>query len=168
MFFFIFRSFSFKMLRAVNFYTLFLLLTLVLLPGTLSLANCPAGCDCDDDTLVVQCDESRLDVLPIALNPSIQRLVIRNNKIKTVDSSIQFYAELHFLDLSSNHLLNIPPKTFDHQHKLQELHLNHNKISMVHNKTFQGLNSLTVSLIFFKLSPILIINQFSINLFCNV
>lgn len=108
------------------------------------LANCPVGCKCDDRTLVVNCGEGQLDVLPIALNPSIQRLVIKNNKIKTIDSSIQFYAELIYLDLSINHLFNIPARTFFYQKKLEELHLNHNKISAITNKTFVGLNSLTV------------------------
>lgn len=108
------------------------------------LANCPQGCKCDDRTLVVNCGEGPLDVLPIALNPSIQRLVIKNNKIKTIDSSLQFYAELTYLDLSINHLVNIPARTFAHQKKLEELHLNHNKISSITNKTFIGLSSLTV------------------------
>ncbi|XP_061381998.1 leucine-rich repeat-containing G-protein coupled receptor 5-like [Danaus plexippus] len=112
--------------------------------GASALANCPGGCICNDDTLVVVCEESRLDVLPIALNPSIQRLIIRNNKIKTIDSSMQFYTELQHLDLSQNHLVSIPMKNFAYQRKLQELHLNHNKISSVTNTTFQGLNSLTV------------------------
>lgn len=111
---------------------------------TQGLANCPQGCKCDDRTLVVNCGEGQLDVLPIALNPSIQRLVIKNNKIKTIDSSIQFYAELIYLDLSINHLFNIPARTFNYQKKLEELHLNHNKIGSINNKTFVGLNSLTV------------------------
>nr|XP_026489346.1 insulin-like growth factor-binding protein complex acid labile subunit [Vanessa tameamea] len=131
----------------VTFNTIMVLLVcleLAWLGGASALANCPGGCSCNDDTLVVVCEESRLDVLPIALNPSIQRLIIRNNKIKTIDSSMQFYAELQHLDLSQNHLVNIPTKSFSYQKKLQELHLNHNKISSVSNKTFQGLNSLTV------------------------
>lgn len=112
--------------------------------GTTALANCPLGCKCDDETLIVKCGEGNLDVLPIALNPSIQRLVIKNNKIKTIDSSIQFYAELTFLDLSYNHLFIIPPRTFAYQKKLQELHLNDNKIGQINNRTFIGLQSLTV------------------------
>lgn len=108
------------------------------------LANCPNGCQCDDDTLVVKCGEGTLDVLPIALNPSIQRLVIKNNKIKTIDSSIQFYAELTFLDLSYNDLVTIPQKTFAFQRKLQELHLNHNKIGQINNKTLTGLSAVTI------------------------
>ncbi|XP_046808093.1 leucine-rich repeat neuronal protein 3 [Lucilia cuprina] len=109
-----------------------------------ALANCPPGCQCDDNTLIVQCGEGHLDVLPIALNPSIQRLVIKNNKIKTIDSSIQFYAELTFLDLSSNHLMNIPQRTFAYQRKLQEVHLQYNKIGQISNKTFIGLAAVTV------------------------
>ncbi|CAD0195894.1 unnamed protein product [Chrysodeixis includens] len=126
---------------------LVLLISLELLAsrsGAAALANCPIGCNCNDETLVVVCEESRLDVLPIALNPYIQRLIIRNNKIKTIDSSMQFYTELQHLDLSQNHLVNIPTKSFAYQRKLQELHLDHNKISSVTNTTFQGLNSLTV------------------------
>lgn len=108
-----------------------------------SLANCPSSCQCDDYKLIVNCGEGHLDVLPIALNPSIQRLVIQNNKIKTIDSSMQFYGDLNYLDLSSNHLFSIPPRTFAFQAKLQELHLNHNKISSISNHTFTGLQVLT-------------------------
>lgn len=108
-----------------------------------ALANCPPSCKCDEDTLIVNCGEGDLDVLPIALNPSIKRLIIQNNKIRTIDSSIQFYAELEFLDLSSNHLLTIPAKTFHFQKKLQELHLNCNKIGAFTNQTFEGLTTLT-------------------------
>lgn len=125
-------------------YILALILASSVIEQTNGLANCPNGCKCDDETLVVKCGEGHLDVLPIALNPSIQRLVIKNNKIKTIDSSIQFYAELTFLDLSYNHLVNIPQRTFAYQKKLQELHLNHNKIGSINNTTLLGLSSLTV------------------------
>ncbi|XP_050667417.1 insulin-like growth factor-binding protein complex acid labile subunit [Leptidea sinapis] len=139
------------LLRHVNFFatlrpnTLFVaLLALQVVTAASALANCPGGCSCNDDTLVVVCEESRLDVLPIVLNPSIQRLIIRNNKIKTIDASMVFYTDLQHLDLSQNHLVSIPDKSFAYQRKLQELHLNHNKISAVANTTFQGLGSLTV------------------------
>lgn len=121
-----------------------LMIAHILCDVTYGLANCPVACKCDDRTLHVICGEGQLDVLPIALNPSIQRLVIKNNKIKTIDSSIQFYSELIYLDLSINHLFNIPQRTFFYQKKLEELHLNHNKISTITEKTFIGLSSLTV------------------------
>lgn len=106
--------------------------------------GCPNGCICNDETYVVQCERSKLDVIPITLNPAIQRLVLRNNKIKTVDAAFHFYRDLQYVDLSSNHLISIPTKSFISQDKLQELHLNKNKLSAINNKTFQGLTSLTV------------------------
>ena len=106
--------------------------------------GCPGGCTCNDDTFVVECEKSKLDVFPIALNPAIQRLVLKNNKIKTVDAALHFYRDLQYLDLSNNHLVSIPSESFALQEKLQELHLNKNKLSSVNNKTFQGLRSLTV------------------------
>lgn len=115
-----------------------------LLVASAQAVGCPTGCVCNDDTFVVQCEKSKLDVLPITLNPAIQRLVLRNNKIKTVDAAFQFYKDLQYVDLSSNHLVNIPNDSFNYQEKLQELHLNKNKLSAVTNKTFQGLKSLTV------------------------
>lgn len=123
---------------------LFNIIVITLIKLVSSLANCPSSCQCDDYKLVVNCGEGHLDVLPIALNPSLQRLVIQNNKIKTIDSSMQFYGELNYLDLSSNHLFSIPPRTFQFQAKLQELHLNHNKISSISNYTFTGLQVLSV------------------------
>ncbi|XP_050307014.1 insulin-like growth factor-binding protein complex acid labile subunit isoform X2 [Anthonomus grandis grandis] len=126
---------------------LFLLFISLLLPGPSiagSMLGCPAGCMCNDDTYVVHCERSKLDVIPITLNPAIQRLVLRNNKIKTVDAAFQFYKDLQYVDLSNNHLVNIPTKSFFHQEKLQELHLNKNKLSSINNKTFQGLKALTV------------------------
>jgi Leucine-rich repeat (LRR) protein len=129
---------------------MFLVLHLVLLGlfitpiAGMSGVGCPMGCVCNDETYVVLCERNKLDVLPITLNPAIQRLVLRNNKIKTVDAAFQFYKDLQYVDLSNNHLVNIPTKSFVYQEKLQELHLNKNKLSSINNKTFQGLKSLTV------------------------
>ncbi|KAL7734326.1 hypothetical protein ACLKA6_010663 [Drosophila palustris] len=119
-------------------------LLVLLVPSTNGLANCPNGCECDDETLMVNCGVGTLDVLPIALNPSIQRLVIKNNKLKTIDSSMQFYSQLTFLDLSFNDMVTIPERSFAYHAKLQELHLNHNKIGQVSNKTFTGLTTISV------------------------
>ncbi|XP_063236899.1 slit homolog 1 protein [Bacillus rossius redtenbacheri] len=109
-----------------------------------ALAICPTSCKCDDDTLVVTCVQANLDVIPITLNPSIQRLVLRGNRVRTVDSAFQFYSELQYVDLSDNQLVSVPARSFDAQRKLTELHLHHNKISFVSNRTFSGLRALTV------------------------
>lgn len=123
------------------------LLSLILLTistTTASVSFCPTGCTCNDETLVVLCEKSKLEVIPITLNPQIQRLVLRNNKIRTVDAAFQFYGDLQYVDLSCNHLMSMPRHIFDNQKKLQELHLNKNHISSITNVTFQGLKSLTV------------------------
>ncbi|XP_049822924.1 insulin-like growth factor-binding protein complex acid labile subunit isoform X2 [Aethina tumida] len=120
------------------------LLVFTLLVSTATALPCPGGCTCNDETYVVTCERGKLDVIPITLNPAIQRLVLKNNKIKTVDAAFQFYRDLQYVDLSNNHLVNIPTKSFINQVKLQELHLNKNKLSSINNNTFQGLKSLTV------------------------
>ncbi|XP_052123066.1 insulin-like growth factor-binding protein complex acid labile subunit [Frankliniella occidentalis] len=117
---------------------------LLLLPQALAQTMCPQGCQCDDDTLVVMCESASLDVVPITLNPSIQRLGMRYNRVRTVDAALQFYGELQYVDLAHNALVSIPMRAFEAQRKLLELHLDHNKISAVDNGTFHGLLSLTV------------------------
>ncbi|XP_011155835.2 insulin-like growth factor-binding protein complex acid labile subunit [Solenopsis invicta] len=124
---------------------LFVLVGLFALGTAEARTFCPNGCTCDDDTLVVSCVGANLDVIPIALNPSIQRIVLKENRIKIVDAAaFQFYGDLKNVDLSSNHLFTIPNGSFDAQRHLVELHLKHNKISALTEKTFQGLKSLTV------------------------
>lgn len=117
----------------------------VILPTLInSLANCPNGCLCNDDSLVVTCDDTNLDVMPIALNPSIKQLIMKKNKIKSIESAIQFYPDLEFLDLSGNHLLKLPSRTFQYQKKLKEMRLNTNKIGQIEPDTFQGMESLQI------------------------
>ncbi|XP_021705874.1 insulin-like growth factor-binding protein complex acid labile subunit [Aedes aegypti] len=130
--------------RSVHMGLIMVLLLGILVPVVPMWSACPPPCQCDDDTLEVVCGEGLLDVLPIVLNPSLKRLTIRNNKIRGLDSSIQFYTELRFLDLSYNHVFNMPPKTFMYQRRLSELHLNHNKVGSISNKTLTGLDSLTI------------------------
>lgn len=113
---------------------------LVLIGMTSALQLCPAGCSCEDERLLVRChDGINLDILPITLNPSTERLIIKFNSIKLIDSSIQFYSELRLLDLSNNQIFLTEDKIFIYQHKLLQLHLNNNKIGEVNNDTFKGL-----------------------------
>ena len=134
-----------RTLRSSSFQTLLQLLVLGGLFALGGAAICPNGCICDDDNLMVSCIGANLDVIPIALNPSIQRIVLKENRIKIVDAAaFQFYGDLKNVDLSSNHLFTIPNGSFDAQKQLVELHLRHNKISALTEKTFQGLRSLTV------------------------
>lgn len=108
-------------------------------------ANCPLNCTCNDETLSVVCSRVNLSEVPITLNPSMERLILKHNKIKTVDAaSFQFYRALKYVDLFDNQLIKIPSNAFEIQSKLVELHLNQNKISALSDKAFNGLISLTV------------------------
>lgn len=119
------------------------LVLLALTNCAVGLTLCPAGCSCDDDRLLVRChDGNNLDILPITLNPSTERLIIKFNSIKIIDSSIQFYSELRLLDLSNNQIYLAEDKIFIYQHKLLQLHLNNNKIGEINNNTFKGLTRL--------------------------
>lgn len=124
----------------------FLLLAIIVLSCSPAVAaiGCPSSCKCNDEIYVVECEGSKLDVLPIALNPALQSLNLKNNKIKSVDEAFQFYKDLVYVDLSNNHFVSIQPNSFIYQEKLKELYLNKNKLSTITNKTFNGLVSLTV------------------------
>lgn len=119
------------------------LVLLTLTNWAIGLTLCPAACRCEDERLLVRChDGNNLDILPITLNPSTERLIIKFNSIKIIDSSIQFYSELRLLDLSNNQIYLAEDKIFIYQNKLLQLHLNNNKISQINNNTFKGLTRL--------------------------
>ncbi|KAK2728057.1 leucine-rich repeat neuronal protein 2-like [Artemia franciscana] len=107
-------------------------------------AVCPGACYCDDIRLEVFCDNAGLDVIPITLNPYVQRLALRNNRIKSIDNGLRVYQDLLYADLSRNKVVFLQNKSFEHQRSLTELHLDFNKISSISNETWQGLKVLTV------------------------
>lgn len=116
------------------------LVLLTLTNWAIGLTLCPAGCSCEDERLLVRChDGHNLDILPITLNPAIERLIIKFNSIKIIDSYMEIYSELRLLDLSNNQIFIAQDKSFIYQNKLLQLHLNNNKISEVNNDTFTGL-----------------------------
>jgi len=102
---------------------------------------CPTGCSCDDENLFVDCVNAKLDIVPITLNPSVKRLILKNNKIRSLDAAFTFYPELIHVDLSHNHLVRIQPGSFPTPTKLVQLNLNSNKISQLNNATFGGPSS---------------------------
>ena len=80
-----------------------LLLLVVSLPW--SDGFCPLACECNEVALSVSCARSGLEVLPITLNPGIQRLQLQNNNIRAVDAALGFYAQLQYIDMSHNQLI---------------------------------------------------------------
>ena len=120
-----------------------LLLLFILLFCSTSLASCPLGCGCDDDTLAVSCLHTDLQVMPITLNPGVKQLVLKYNEFTKVDASLAFYPALTLLDLSSNTLTSLPAKVFQAQAKLKVLRLSENSLSSLLPQTFAGLHRLT-------------------------
>ena len=82
--------------------------------------------------------------MPMTLNPSITKLILKYNNFHSVDASFNFYPELELVDLSSNELVSIPARSFSSQRKLKELRMESNKISQLGEKTFSGLGKLEV------------------------
>ena len=119
-------------------------LSVVLSQVILSTSFCPLSCDCNEVALSVSCASSELEVLPITLNPGIQRLQLQHNNIRAVDAALGFYAQLQYIDLSSNHLISLPDRGFSQQKKLIELRLTNNKIFKVKKSTFDGLKTVTI------------------------
>jgi Leucine-rich repeat (LRR) protein len=107
-------------------------------------AFCPFKCHCDDQKMKVICtSEANLDIIPITLNPGIKEIHLRENQIRTVDASFQFYGQLEFVDFSNNQMAELPDRCFAKQSKLTHLTMDFNQIANVTNTTFQGLRSLT-------------------------
>ena len=112
--------------------------------ATMASSFCPLSCDCNENALSVSCMNGQLEVLPITLDPGIQRLQLQENKIKAVDAALGFYAQLQFVDLSSNQLISLPDRGFNQQKRLIELRLNNNKIFKLSNLTLSGLKTLNI------------------------
>ena len=92
----------------------------------------------------MSCAGAGLEVLPITLNPGIQRLQLQHNSIRAVDAALGFYAQLQYADLSHNQLISLPDRGFSRQKRLIELRLSNNKIFKVTNSTFAGLKTVTI------------------------
>ena len=106
-------------------------------------AFCPSMCQCDDGSLETSCTGSRLDTVPILLNPALRSLRLSNNRISTLRQSFAFYGELRLLDLSHNTLHTLGSRHFESLQTLHWLNLSCNQISTLETDAFDGLVSLT-------------------------
>jgi hypothetical protein len=86
-----------------------------LLLGPMAGAMCPPRCECDDAALVVSCEDAQLEVLPIQLNPEVETVRLRGNRIASLEFSMAFYTRLRSLDVSTNRLQNLGPGLFQDQ-----------------------------------------------------
>lgn len=110
-------------------------------------AFCPNGCDCDDASLSVNCQNTSLEVVPILLNPRVQTILLTRNRIKALSRALVFYTDLKELDISHNDIAKLGVKNFESQKSLAELRVTHNKLSAVEAASLEGLVGLRVLLL---------------------
>lgn len=110
-------------------------------------AFCPIGCDCDDASLTVNCQNTSLEVVPILLNPRVQTILLTRNRIKALSRALVFYTDLKELDISHNDIATLGSKNFESQKSLAELRVTHNKLSAVEAASLEGLVGLRVLLL---------------------
>ena len=109
-----------------------------------ALAFCPSQCQCNDHALETDCSGSRLDVVPILLNPALRSLKLTNNRIATIRQSLDFYADLELLDLSHNALSALGQRQLESQKVLRQLNVSYNGIVQLEVHSFYGLKQLQV------------------------
>ncbi|XP_045031918.1 LOW QUALITY PROTEIN: leucine-rich repeat and immunoglobulin-like domain containing-NOGO receptor-interacting protein 4 [Daphnia magna] len=104
---------------------------------------CPSICQCDDSLLETSCSGSKLDSVPILLNPSLRSLHLAHNHIASLRQSVSFYGELRRLDLSHNGLHSLGLLHFQPLGQLEWLNVSNNLVSSLEMESFSGLASLT-------------------------
>lgn len=109
-----------------------------------TLDMCPSRCTCLDIELLVYCNQSALDLVPITLNPETEKLFLNHNRIKLISASFIFYFRLQVLDLSSNLISSIGPSEFSSQKELTNFQLSSNRLSSLSNHSLLGLYSLRI------------------------
>ncbi|XP_046632516.1 insulin-like growth factor-binding protein complex acid labile subunit [Daphnia pulicaria] len=124
--------------------SLLLVLLVAMLGSSAVQAFCPSQCQCNDHALEADCAGSRLDVVPILLNPALRSLRLAHNRIATIRQSLDFYADLELLDLSHNALTGLGQRQLGSQKVLRALNLSHNAIGHLDSHGFQGLGQLQV------------------------
>ncbi|KAL1122194.1 hypothetical protein AAG570_003599 [Ranatra chinensis] len=116
----------------------------VLLVPLSSVAICPPRCTCRDDTLAATCADAGLEVVPIQLNPEVEKIDLSGNRITAVAFTLSFYNELRHLDVSRNRIQSLRGKSFESQSRLLFLNASHNHITSLGKDAFRGLKSVKV------------------------
>ncbi|XP_054167516.1 slit homolog 1 protein-like [Oppia nitens] len=104
---------------------------------------CPRGCHCDDSRLRTVCQsEAELQFVPHTLNPALKELILKNNHIRGVQSSLSVYRSLELLDISFNQLTDLGENNFLESNRIETMVLVTNSLTTLKNYTFNGLSSL--------------------------
>ena len=105
-------------------------------------AICPRSCHCNESLLRVTCTTAKLDYIPNTLNPALKELILNDNQIKTIQSSLSVYRDLKLFDISNNLINSLENDYFTQNQKIQTIIFNKNNISEINNSTFNKLKSL--------------------------
>ena len=95
---------------------------------------CPSQCKCDEIRLRSDCSESKLEIVPIFLNPRMKFLEAQLNQIRHLEGALNVYEDLEVLDLSQNEFHSVGQYQFVSQLKLQQLNLSNNFIASLHSR----------------------------------
>lgn len=91
---------------------------------------------------MASCVAAGLEVVPIQLNPDIEVIDLRGNRIANVDYTLTFYTNLRKLDVSVNRVVSFKSRNFENQGKLLSLNTSFNQISALSKDAFFGLKLL--------------------------
>lgn len=105
-------------------------------------AFCPPGCTCDDALPSARCVGVGINLVPILFNPSLRRLNLAHNSIRSLEEAFDFLEKLQELDASHNLLTSLGTSNFKAQRNLLELRLAHNNLTSLLPGAFRGLEAL--------------------------
>ena len=104
---------------------------------------CPRGCICDDLKLTTICgSDAHLEYVPHTLNPALKELLLYDNHIRGIKSSLSVYRNLQLLDISRNQLSSLGEHNFLDNSGIETIVLKSNVLTSIENNTFNGLTSL--------------------------
>ncbi|XP_037093666.1 insulin-like growth factor-binding protein complex acid labile subunit [Pollicipes pollicipes] len=106
----------------------------------LAAALCPEQCRCRPSTS--DCSHSRLDAVPISLDPRVHILRLQGNRIGSIEDTLGFYQSLRELNLADNSLTSLGEGQLVMQEELKQLRLEDNLLSVLLPDSFKGLRRL--------------------------
>jgi Leucine-rich repeat (LRR) protein len=107
-------------------------------------ASCNAECKCEPIQFPdsATCSDDSLKVIPHGLPPTITKLVLDRNDIRSVDNILRHYVRLTHLSLRSNRVTQLQPGCFSQSHNLAFVDLSFNQLSEITAQSLQGLTNL--------------------------
>lgn len=103
--------------------------------------TCPAGCECIGHTF--SCPWSNISAITQSFPRSLRRLDLTGNRVTPTEYDLQSFASLGELLLAWNGIDELQPFSFSSLVNLYTLDLSYNKLTVLEQNTFAGLNRLS-------------------------